>query len=143
MGRLRIEPFAPAHLADIDPLVFDRPQMRRFAAGYRQAGPAFSLMEDEKALGCAGLVIEAGTGRAWAFFSEELRGRPMLLHRTVKRALPALVAHYGLQCVLAEAHADFHAARRWLERLGFRYEQMLPRFAGTTEDYARYRLCQD
>jgi len=136
----RIVAFEPSHLAELDPPVFCRDQMQRFAAGYRPAGPAFSLMEAGRPLGCGGLLIESGEGRAWAFLSDSLRRRPMLLHRTAKRALPALIAHYELQAVSAEAHADFLGARRWLERLGFRYEGFLPRFAGTTENYARYRL---
>jgi hypothetical protein len=140
MSGPRILPFVPAHLADLDPPVFDPGQMRRFAAAYRPAGPAFTLMEGARVLGCGGLIIEGEEGRAWTFLSDALRRRPLLLHRTVKRALPALAEHYELQDVTAEAHADFAAARRWLERLGFRHEETLPRFAGTTEDYARYRL---
>lgn len=139
----QIVPFEPAHLADLEPPVFDPGQMRRFAAAYRPAGPAFTLMEKRRALGCAGLVIEGSEGRAWAFLSDALRRRPLLLHRTVKRALPALAEHYELKSLSAEAHADFAAARRWLERLGFRNQEILPRFAGTTEDYVRYRLCPD
>ncbi|MEQ9606213.1 MAG: hypothetical protein RLN99_00945 [Kiloniellaceae bacterium] len=134
--------FEPAHLADLDPPVFDRRQMQRFAAGYRPAGPAFSLIEEGRALGCAGIMIEGDRGRAWAFLSDALRQRRHLLHRTAMRSLPVLLEHYAIRCVTAEAHADFAAARQWLERLGFRYENFLPRFAGTTEDYVRYRLCQ-
>ncbi len=140
MGDPRILSFEPAHLADLDPPVFDRRQMQRFAAGYRPCGPAFSLIQDGRALGCGGLLVEGGEGRAWAFLSDALRRCPMLLHRTVRRALPALIEHYELKSVTAEAHADFAAARHWLERLGFHYEETLPRYAGTTEDYARYRL---
>ena len=138
--RLRVVPFAPAHLADLDPPVFCAAQLRRFAAAYRHAGPAFTLAEQGRALGCGGLLVDGGQGRAWAFLSEALRRRPMLLHRTVKRALPALIGHFDLTSVTAEAHRDFSAARLWLERLGFVYEETLPRFAGSTEDYARYRL---
>ncbi|MGF1593837.1 MAG: hypothetical protein ACFCUW_11190 [Kiloniellaceae bacterium] len=140
MGGLRVVPFAPAQLADLEPPVFCRGQLRDFAAAYRPAGPAFSLVEEGRVLGCAGLVLEGTRGRAWAFLSESLRQRPFLLHRTVRRALPALARHYDLEIIDAEAHADFAAARQWLERLGFRHVETLPRFAGTTENYARYRL---
>ena len=140
MGGPRIVPFEPAHLADLDPPVFGQTLMQRFATAYRPAGPAFSLVEGGRAIGSGGLLIENGEGRAWAFLSDSLRRRPVLLHRTVKRALPALIEHYGLRAVSAEAHADFAGARRWLDRLGFRYEALLPQFAGTTENYARYRL---
>lgn len=136
---LAVVPFEPVHLADLEPPVFGRGQLRRFAAAYRPAGPAFTLMAGDRPLGSGGIVIEDGEGRAWAFLSDRLRGRPLLLHRTVKRTLPALFRHYALTSVVAEAHADFAAARRWLERLGFDYEETLPAFAGTTESYARYR----
>lgn len=137
---VRVVRFEPAHLADLEPPAFDREQLRRFAAAYRPAGPAFTLMEAGKALGSAGLLLAGGEGRAWAFLSERLRARPMLLHRTVKRALPVLMRHYALHSVAAEAHGEFAAARRWLERLGFRHDETLPAFMGTTENYARYRL---
>jgi len=137
---LRIVNFEPAHLAGLDPPVFGRAQMQRFAAAYRPAGPAFTLVEAGAALGCGGLVIAGGEGHAWAFLSERLRRRPLLLHRTVKRALPALAEHYDLQSLRAEAHVDFTAARGWLLRLGFHFEEIVPRCGGTTESYARYRL---
>ncbi|MGF1631976.1 MAG: hypothetical protein ACFCUT_21070 [Kiloniellaceae bacterium] len=140
MGAPRIVAFEPTHLADLDPPVFGQEQMQRFAAAYRPAGPAFSLVEKGRAIGSGGLLVEGGEGRAWAFLSDSLRQRPVLLHRTVKRALPALIKHYELQEVSAEAHADFAAAHRWLDRLGFRYEELIFQFAGTTENYARYRL---
>lgn len=139
MAEIRLISFEPAHLADLDPPAFDRGQLQRFAAAYRRCGPAFTLMEAGRALGSGGLVIEGAEGRAWAFLADRLRRRPALLHRLVKRVLPALMRHYGLETVTAEAHADFAAARRWLERLGFRHQEDLPGFAGTTETYARYR----
>lgn len=139
MPEIRVIAFEPAHLADLDPPAFDEGQLRRFAATYRKCGPAFTVMEAGRALGSGGLVIDGAEGRAWAFLSDRLRCRPALLHRTVKRALPALMRHYRLDIVTAEAHADFVAGRRWLERLGFRHQEDLPGFAGTTETYARYR----
>src|SRR3546814_4158555 len=114
MAEVVVAAFEPAHLVDLEPPVFDRRQMQRFAAGYRTSGPAFTLMEGGRALGSGGLVIEDGEGRAWAFLSTALRGRPLLLHRTAKRALPALMQHYELTSIVAEAHADFVSARRWL-----------------------------
>jgi len=139
MTEVRVIPFEPAHLADLDPPAFGSGQLQRFAAAYRRSGPAFTLLEAGRALGSGGFVLNGAEGRAWAFLSDRLRRRPALLHRTVKRALPALMRHYGLDAVTAEAHADFAAGRRWLERLGFRHEDDLPGFAGTTETYARYR----
>ena len=139
-GGVLVVRFVPAHLADLDPPALDPGQLRRFAAAYRPSGPAFSLVEAGRALGSGGLIVKGGEGRAWAFLSDALRARPMLLHRTVARALPALAAHYELRSVVAEAHADFAAARQWLVRLGFHYEETLPAFADTTETYARYRL---
>ena len=143
MADPEIVPFVPAHLADIDPPVLARAQMHRFAAAYRPAGPAFTMLEQGRALGCAGLVLEGPKANAWAFLSDELRRRPHLLHRTASRALPALIDHYELKCLTAEAHAEFDKARRWLERLGFRFDRIAPRFAGTTENYARYCLWVD
>lgn len=143
MADTGIVAFIPAHLADIDPPVLARSQMQRFAAAYCPAGPAFTLIQKGRALGCAGLILEGRSAKAWAFFSDELRRRPYLLHRTVRRALPALIAHYELKELTAEAHADFRRARVWLERLGLRFDGIAPQFAGTTENYARYCLWVD
>ena len=140
MTGVQTVPFEPVHLADIDPPVLDGGQTQRFAAAYYPRGPAFTLIENGAALGCGGLMLDGGRASAWAFLSDALRRRPHLLHRTVSRALPALMEHYALKSVTAEAHVDFAAARSWLLRLGFRFEEITPRFAGTTEDYARYCL---
>ncbi|NIA66970.1 hypothetical protein HBA54_00010 [Pelagibius litoralis] len=136
----QIVAFEPAHLIDIDPPVLLNGQMQRFAAAYRPAGPAFTLVEKGRALGCGGLILDGKLGHAWAFLSDALRRRPQLLHRTVRRALPALIEHYELEAVTAEAHVDFAAAQLWLKRLGFEFEEIAPRFAGTTENYVRYKI---
>src|SRR3546814_15595266 len=126
MGGPGIVPFEPAHLADLDPPVFGRRQMQRFAAAYRPSGPAFTMMEAGRALGSGGLLIDGGEGKAWAFFSDALRPRPLLLHRTVKRALPALMAHYVICTLTADAHEAVASARRSLTPPGFRLQESLP-----------------
>lgn len=136
----QVIPFEPVHLADIQPPVLLSRQMRDFAIAYRAAGPAFTMIEERRALGCAGLMLDGEQAHAWAFLSDRLRARRYLLHRTVCRALPALIRHYDLATVTAQAHTDFASARLWLERLGFRAEGSQPNFAGTSETYVRYRL---
>src|SRR3546814_8648059 len=107
MAEVVVAAFEPAHLVDLEPPVFDRRQMQRFAAGYRTSGPAFTLMEGGRALGSGGLVIEDGEGRAWAFLSTALRGRPLLLHRTAKRALRSEEHTSELQSLMRISYAVF------------------------------------
>lgn len=135
---LEIILFKPNHLADIDPPKLLREPMRRFAMAYRHRGPALTFVEDGRVLGCFGLIIDGREARVWAFLSSLLRDRPLALHRMVKRTLPKLKRHYGLDSILAEAHPDHRASHCWLERLGFRFDGVAQRCPIVGERHLRY-----
>ena len=118
---MRIVSFELAHLARTDPPALSAGEVATFGALCRTPpGPAFSAVDDAgRVLGCAGVVIAGEVGYAWAFLSEDLRDRPMVLHRAVKRGLRKIEADYQLTGLRAAADEKFLPARRWLERLGF------------------------
>jgi len=114
---VRLVAFLPEHLDRIQTDVRDRRPSGN-SMGPRP-GAAFTLMDADRVMGCAGLVPMGRHVEAWAVLSDALRSRPMLLHRQVVRALRMLDAHWPTR-LLAIAQRDSRTAQNWLERLGFR-----------------------
>lgn len=136
---MEIVPFDPSDLAHIHPPMLTPAQWLAFAAGYRDAGPAYTLVDGDTVLGCAGVLIEGRVGTAWAVLSDEIRARPVVLHRQVKRMLNQIVMEYQLEQILATVYEEFSAGRRWMERLGFRrLEGVLTDYLGTGLTYRRF-----
>ncbi len=135
---LELIAFRPSHLADIDPPRLFREPMRRFALAYCESGPALTFVENSRVLGCSGLVIENGEARVWAFFSSLFRAQPQALHRDLKRSLPRVKRHYGLEHILPEVHPDHRPSRHWLEKLGFRFDGVGRRCPVSGERPLRY-----
>lgn len=135
---MEIVPFEPEHLAQIDPPAMTAWQVRRFAETYESGGPAFTGIEGGVVLGCAGVVVEEGVGRAWACFSDAIRERPMVLHRAIVRGLRAVEQTHNPSHIETTVYERFPRARQWLERLGFRFEEELQNRWGTGMTYLRY-----
>ena len=136
---MEIVPFDPSDLVHIHPPMLTPAQWLAFAAGYRDAGPAYTLVDGDTVLGCAGVLIEGRVGTAWAVLSDEIRARPVVLHRQVKRMLNQIVMEYQLEQILATVYEEFSAGRRWMERLGFRrLEGVLTDYLGTGLTYRRF-----
>lgn len=133
-----IIPFDPRHLARLDPPSLSGGEAAILSARALPLGPAFTGIEDGRVLGCAGVIVRGRTGHAWASLSDEIRRRPVLLHRAVARGLETIIAEAGLEQVEATCHVKFQRAQRWLERLGFRRVGVCPFYLGTTETYYRY-----
>ena len=137
---MEIVPFDPSDLVHIHPPTLTAAQWLPFAAGYHDMGPAFTLIDGDTVLGCAGVIVSGRVGEAWAALSDAIRTRPLVLHRTVKRKLNQIVIEHGLLQVISTVYRDFAAGRRWVERLGFRQEGMLTDYMGTGETHVRYVL---
>ena len=135
---MEIVPFDPSDLVHIHPRMLTPAQWLAFAAGYRDAGPAYTLVDGDTVLGCAGVLIEGRVGTAWAVLSDEIRARPVVMHRQVKRTLNKIITEYQLEQILATVCEEFSAGRRWIERLGFREEGLLIDYMGTGENHIRY-----
>ena len=83
-------------------------------------GRAFTAVVDGEPVGIAGIAVEGSVGRAWMIGSVALRGRPMFLHRVVKRALASIRTNPLIGRI--EIEALHPVAERWAERLGFRFD---------------------
>ncbi len=137
---MEIVPFDPSDLVHIHPPMLTPAQWLAFAAGYRDAGPAYTLVDGDTVLGCAGVMVSGRIGLAWAALSDAIRARPLVLHRTVKRKLNQVVTQLDLKQVVSTVNNDFAAGRRWIERLGFCQEGILTDYMGSGETHVRYVL---
>jgi len=124
---INVRPFRLADLARLDPPALTAAQLNGLQGLPLPPGKAYTVVESGvvaagRVLGCAGVLAPPGgrVGRAWAILGDELRSRPLVLHRRVLRLLPRIAAEFGLDRIEAATRADFRAGRAWLERLGFR-----------------------
>jgi uncharacterized protein YjeT (DUF2065 family) len=128
---MQLIPFHPSHLSVFTPGQWDEAAMRLGNlddAAKRLSGLGVSAIEDGRTLGIGAIVGNSAS----LLLSDELRARPVILHRTVKRVMDGVMNQLGMAFIEATAHRDFTAAHKWLERLGFK-------MMDNTEDYWRYR----
>lgn len=113
---LRLVAFKGEHFEGLPLGVFDRTAL----AGQKIDNPgiAFTLMDGDRVLGCAGLIPVDNHAEAWIAMSDELRTRPMILHRLVCGALKVHDAVWPVP-IMAVARSEAVFACRWLARLGF------------------------
>jgi hypothetical protein len=141
---MRIVPFEAAHLAAIQPgrfeaLACDGIDPALIARAGAVPGPALTIVSGARVLGAAGLVpLWRGVAGGWLYASDELRARPVALHRAVLRALIAAERNLGLHRIQIAVHAEFGAAQAWAERLGFAPEGAMPGYGPNGDTYLRY-----
>lgn len=138
---IRLVPFAPSHLLRLRPGAWDRAALgdagldARLCAVWPE-GPALSAVANGRVLGCAGLMAEGETATAWALLSDELRRRPVVLHRAARRALDEWVPRFSR--VRATVIESFGAGHRWALSLGFRPVRPLPGYGPHGETFVEY-----
>ena len=137
--KLRIVPLEVEHyreaLGDTCPWL----DVAQAAREHMTRGPAFSGFLGDDLAACAGVMIPwAGMGEAWAILTPLGRQHPMAVHRAIIRFLRSIIEHESLTRVQADAVAEFHVARRWLLRLGFRKESFMRRYGPDGRDFVRY-----
>lgn len=105
---------------------------------FYERGPAFSGFLNGTLLGCAGVVpLWPGLGEAWIVLSPEGR-RHRAWYRAVARILPSIAASGRFRRIQADVVREFEAGRRFVERLGFKYEFTMPKYGPNGEDFVRY-----
>lgn len=111
---IEIIPYHPEHLSNSS---FQRPLNPFFD------GQAVSLRDNGRTLGIAGLVSIEGIPKLSGLISEELKQRPMLLHRVVKKSLPHVLDFFDLPFIEAEVPKNNAISNRWLVSLGFTFHE--------------------
>lgn len=89
----------------------------------QSSGPAYSLFEDGKLLGCGGVRIY-GIGEPWCMFTEKAKkeNRKTIL-RSTREQLESIVREHKLWRLFAEAQIS----ENFLEHLGFKIRKVLVR----------------
>ena len=105
-----------------------------------QAGPCFSVFApDGQLLGCGGVgMYWSGVGEAWLLLSARVSNYPVSLHRICSRALSRIIDDEKLHRVQAVVPQGHERARRWIERLGFCYEGLMPGYGPDQSWFERY-----
>ena len=113
-------------------------------AGYPtvHSTPAFTALVDGQIAACAGIALfpRAPVGMAWACLGPLGRQHGLFITRAVRRGLHDLIRRHGLVRVEADCIAQWPAARRWLDFLGFEDEGMMRKRGPHGEDMIRYAL---
>lgn len=121
-------PFRPGHLAAVEPGAEERADSARFGPGLMRTlaegeGPAWSLINgDGRILGCFGMHNMGREGIVWVWLSDELRKRPILLHRTALRCIAEAERLGRTDRMLTIVRGEYKSGLRWIRRLGFAYD---------------------
>ena len=114
---LRRDEITSLNAGEYDLLSLGDMELKQLAESWE--GKAIVAAENGKILGVAGVSVNGDTGKVGMVLSDELRQRPVFLHRTVKRAMVMVMDRWSLRALEATAHRNFVVARKWLTRLGF------------------------
>lgn len=105
----------------------------------QEAGIAYSAIDGDMILGCAGIITEAKTGVLWALLSEDLKRRyPLWFHRTARGLLMPVVETLDLRRVEALVDPTITANCRWIEKLGFKNKRIKEKAGPNGADVIEY-----
>jgi len=140
---MRIEPFRPDHLAllALQPAqAYMGPQLTDLAYGKQLAAyPAFTALQADRVLGCAGLVPQwEGRAIVWALLAADIGRGMVVVHRAVDRFLSLRTERR----IEATCDHSFGAASRWLLMLGFQHEGTMRAFTPDGHDHDLYARVQ-
>lgn len=141
----KLVPFAARDLEELTPRDYGSQEMAvmgdRLTVGrlYEQVGPAYTVRVRSQIMVCGGVAhYWPGVGEAWVVTTDLIPRYPLSFHRTVKRMLRQLCRDMGLQRLQAAVPANHTVSRKWLERLGFRQEGLMPMYGPQGKTYVRY-----
>jgi hypothetical protein len=104
------------------------------------AGPAWTVLHDGEVLVCVGLALPwRGRACAWCIIGSRFPRRAWpWLHRQVKTGIPRVMAELRLHRIEAEALTGWDPGARWLHKLGFRPEGIMPAYGPAQQDFDRW-----
>ena len=130
-NNVEIVPFSWKHVGtftptSVDKKIFDNDRVSDEA--HMWEGRAASLIVDGRTIAIGGISMmydESDVhgdmiGNIWVFLSDEILGKPFLLHRTAKRTIQYIEAGLDLKKVQVLVSKDTKNGIQWAERLGFK-----------------------
>lgn len=137
---IQVVAFKPEHLARIqlqeaqsDMAVII--SMQGYGDAIAQAGNAYTLLDGETVIICAGAVeMWADRAMMWALLSKDA-GQHM---RHVHRAVSGFLAQCKWRRMEAYADSEFCQGNRWLAMLGFKHEGKMRAFGPDGRDFELY-----
>lgn len=119
-----------------DLLGVDREVLQKVAEDWEMSGPAWSLLDGEKVVGCGGIVLqEWRKGTAWLLLSGLFYDNVRVSYRLIRTKLQEVVKEYGLRRVDMYVVASQPKSVSFAEHLGFELEGCLKAFGPNGEDY--------
>lgn len=104
-----------------------------------EAGIAYSAIDGDLILGCAGIIAERRYGTLWALLSDELkRKHPLWFHRQARGLLMPVIRTLDLTRVEALVDPEIQMNCRWLEALGFTNKRIKERAGADGGDVWEY-----
>lgn len=119
---VEIVPFEPQHLRSYEPGEMDLQALEGVdleKAAFDWWDAALSVMDGDAVLAITGVSEIEGRPVGWFLGSDEIRRRPVTLHRGMRHGLDWLREHLGLDSLDVEVLFDNDTSARWLRRLGF------------------------
>lgn len=88
---------------------------------------------------CAGVMLPwPGYGVAWALLSSNARKHPWFVHRAVKEGLQYFIKRLGLRRVEANVNEGLPHALKWVLKLGFEEESVMPKYGPRGETFRKF-----
>ena len=77
-------------------------------------------------------------GEAWVLSSPLVERFKLSFHKAVKQTLDAIQKNLKLHRIQCMVHADYTRSQKWVERLGFKREGLMDKFAADKSSYYIY-----
>ncbi len=111
------------------------------AHGWKEYGPAYTIVVDGEIVTCAGVVINQWhCGEAWTLLSGSFYLYPKTLYKIIKKYLGDIISDNKLVRVQAFVYSEQEKAGNFCRHLGFEKEGRLKKYGPNHEDmdiYAR------
>src|SRR3990167_4557165 len=133
-------PFKAEHMLTLVNRDTNMVQEMHHAVEKEQGGPAFTVVVDDKVIGCGGVVVMwHGVGMAWVVVSKDIEPYKVWLTRTVRRALRDIVRALKLHRVEAVVLVD--GDTKWVQVVGFHPENnVAKRYTQDKRDVVRFEF---
>jgi hypothetical protein len=103
--------------------------------------PAYSATVGDRVVVCAGIVvIWPGLGMAWVNASDEIKRFPKAFHVNVMGYMTSIIREQRLRRVQCEVLSADDVACRWVTRIGFQPESIMPLYGPNGETFMKYVL---